>query len=76
MTWSTLTTEQFTRLAECRSRMGDIVPIARAYMTERNYSAENALVATLDHLDANGQYFDLTTDEWSECISQLERSTL
>ena len=72
MNWDNLTHEQFMRLCECRSLKSDIVPIAKAYQINRGYSAEVALVTTLEHLDMNGQFFDLTADEWNEFEHQLE----
>ena len=73
MNWDSLTEEQLERLAECRSRKSDIVPIARAYMLNRDYDAETALVTTLEHLDSNSQFFDLTNDEFDSMIRKLER---
>ena len=73
MNWDSLTEEQLQRLAECRSRKSDIVSIARAYMLNRDYDAETALVTTLEHLDSNSQFFDLTNDEFDSMIRKLER---
>lgn len=73
MTWNTLTEEQYIRLCECRSREADIVPIAFAYMTECNFDADTALLTTLEHLDANCQFFDLSQEEWNKCIDKLNR---
>ena len=72
MKWTNLTEAQLTRLAECRSKRADIKPIAVAYMLERGYDAESALITTLEHLDANGQFFDLTTTEYRDFIDDLE----
>jgi hypothetical protein len=71
MDWKNLTSEQYLRLCECRSRKADIVPIAKAYMINKGYGAEDALVSALEHLDMNGQFFDLTDDEWSDYIYEL-----
>lgn len=73
MTWNTLTEEQHLRLCECRSFKSDIVPIAKAYMVERNYGPETALEVTLEHLYANSQDFDLTDEEWCRAIGKLEK---
>lgn len=73
MKWTNLTPEQHDRLCECRSLKSDIVPIATAYMIEKGYDADTALTTTLEHLDANGQFFDMTPDEWKNYISTLER---
>lgn len=71
MKWTTLTEAQHTRLCECRSIKADILPIAKAYKIERGYDAEQALITAIEHLDMNGQFFDLTTDEWDELQSAL-----
>lgn len=73
MKWETLTTEQYNRLCECRSLKSDILPIATAYMYEDNRTPEDALITTLEHLDANNQFFDLSKDEWSHYLKRLER---
>lgn len=71
MNWDSLTQEQLMRLCECRSRKSDIVPIAKAYQINRGYSAEDALITALEHLDMNGQFFDLTDDEWNAYKNKL-----
>lgn len=71
MKWQSLTQDQLTRLAECRSIKADIVPIAKAYMLERGYDPDYALITTLEHLDANGQYYDPTRDEYNNWLYEL-----
>ena len=71
MRWDSLNAEQYMRLCECRSKKFDIIPIAKAYMLERKCDAEQALERTLEHLDANGQFFDLTHDEWVDTVYAL-----
>lgn len=73
MKWTNLTPEQHDRLCECRSLKSDIVPIATAYMIEKGYDADSALTVTLEHLDANSQFFDLTPEDWKRYIRRLER---
>lgn len=71
MKFDALTHEQYIRLCECRSRKSDIVAIARAYMLEKSYNAEDALITALEHLDMNGQFFDLTGNEWNAYKNKL-----
>ena len=73
MKWENLTEAQLTRLCECRSKKSDIVPIAIAYKNESAYDSENSLICALEHLDMNGQFFDLTSQEWDEAIRKLDR---
>ena len=73
MKWTNLTSEQYMRLCECRSHKSDIVPIAIAYMREDGQDPENALITTLEHLDANNQFFDLSDEEWARCINRLQK---
>ena len=71
MKWDNLTAQQHIRLCECRSLKSDIVPIAKAYMIECGYEPEIAMEITLEHLGANNQFFDLTNDEWTDCLYAL-----
>ena len=71
MKWNNLTEQQYTRLCECRSKKSDIVPIAKAYAIEQGMGAEDALETALEHLDANGQFFDLTHTEWLEFVEKI-----
>lgn len=64
------------RLANCTSTKADIDALTRAKwanMREHGkdkdgFTKEDALVAVLELLDANGRYFDLTKDEYLELI--------
>lgn len=71
MRWDNLTKQQYMRLCECRSKKSDIVPIAKAYAIERGMSAGDALETTLEHLGANGQFFDLTHTEWLKFVDKI-----
>ena len=71
MKWTNLTAEQYTRLCECRSFRTDIVPIAKGYMIEKGYTAAQALETALEHLGANGQFFDVSNAEWNDYIDEL-----
>ena len=71
MKWNNLTSQQYIRLCECRSFRTDIVPIAKAYMIEKGYNAEQALEIALEHLGANNQFFELSRDEWIDYINEL-----
>ncbi len=72
--WSGLTDGQYERLCECRSLRRDLVPIAvcfaKAYPSE---SSEDALVRALEHLDMNGQFIDLTDEEYEQAVEDIER---
>ena len=41
-------------------------------MLEKHYNPEDALITTLEHLDANSQFFDLTDEEWDDVLYALE----
>lgn len=71
MKWTSLSSAQYERLCDCRSRKEDIFAIARAYKIEKNYDAVTALEVALEHLDANGQFFDLTQEEWTDLVQDL-----
>ncbi len=75
MAWTdNLDGEVLTRLCNCRSRKSDIEPLVNAKwlsMVEagkdkRGFTKEDALVDVMDLLDCNGQFFDLTADEYQE----------
>lgn len=72
MKWNGLTEAQGTRLAECRSIKADIVPIAKCFMIEKGYDAEQAVICTLELLDCNGQYYDPTNEEWRKWIDECQ----
>jgi len=71
MKWTGLTEEQFNRLCNCRSRKSDIIPIARCYKDEDNLSPCDALIATLEHLDCNGQFFDIGEVEFCRMVTRI-----
>ena len=75
MNWDNLTSSQYTRLCECRSIKSDIVPIAKAYMINKGYDAENALISAFEHLDMNGQFFDPTKEEYDKYLSELRKES-
>lgn len=74
--WNLLTGEEYARLCECESLKEDILPIARCYMVNRHMSADDAIVKTLEHLDCNNQYFNLTRDEWDKMVIALSKFTI
>lgn len=69
--WNLLTSDEYVRLCECRSLKEDILPIARCFMVNRHKSPEDAIISTLEHLDWNNQFFDLTREERNELLTKL-----
>ena len=75
--WSDLDPAIYTRLCECRNLKSDISPLARSYFRHKQstspgaYTPADALADVLDWLDSNSQYFDLTTDECNDIISEI-----
>ena len=69
-----LDSDVYQRLANCKSRKSDIeklVDAKWAYMKKQgkdkeNFTKEDALVSVLELLDSNGQFIDLTKDEYDE----------
>lgn len=69
-----LDSDVYQRLANCKSRKSDIeklVDAKRAYMKKQgkdkeNFTKEDSLVSVLELLDSNGQFIDLTKDEYDE----------
>ena len=65
----------WNRLCHCRSRKEDILPLAQAkwsYIKSRfgdKYGKEDALVSVVEHLDCNGQDFELTREEWNDILA-------
>ena len=63
------------RLAECRSRKADILPLAQAkWATIKNdpdFTKEDALVQVLELLDCNSKFFDLTRDEYDNILNSI-----
>ena len=75
MTWiDNLPGEVRGRLGNCRSRKSDIktlvnvkwASMVEAGKEEQGFTKEDALIHILELLDCNGQYFDLTEDEYRE----------
>ena len=58
------------RLCDCVSILSDIPKIAGCFYDGED--AEDALIQTLEHLEANSQYFDLTDDQWTKMIAMIE----
>lgn len=55
------------RLGNCCSRKSDIPILVNARwstMVEAGFTKEDALIEVLDLLDCNGQFFDLTKEEY------------
>ena len=65
--------DSYKRLAECRSTKSDIKYIALSYLRHLRISAEEAMVVALEHLDSNGQFFDLTEDEFDRMVAWIEK---
>lgn len=72
-----LSNDVYDRLVNCKSRKSDILPIAQAkwnvFKNAPNpvLDKEDALVTALDILDMNGNYIDLTKDEYGHILSQI-----
>lgn len=64
----------YHRLCNCRCLKSDIGPLVNAKWSsmceigkdKHGFTKEDALVSVLELLDSNGQFFDLTVDEYSE----------
>ncbi len=74
--WTDLLEEGVSvRLAECRSRKSDILPLAQAKWAtikdDPDFTKENALVQVLELLDCNSQFFDLTRDEYDDILNSI-----
>lgn len=71
-----LSNDVYTRLANCRSTKSDLNELVNAKWRsmrehgkdKQGFTKEDALVSVLELLDSNGQYFDLTTDEYQDLI--------
>ena len=69
---SKLPEDVYVRLCECRSRREDIETLVNvkwaamvaAGKKDEGFTKEDALVQILDHLDLNGQFFDLSRAEY------------
>lgn len=81
-TWlDNVSSEVYERLANCRSRKSDILPLARAkwaYMKKqgmeaKSFQKEDALIAIMELLDCNGwsNNHDLTKDEYNDILDSM-----
>ncbi len=67
-------TDTYTRLGACRSTKKDIetlvnvkwATMVEAGKQEEGFTKEDALIDVLELLDCNGQYFDLSKEEYDE----------
>ncbi len=75
MEWTKhLNAEVYTRLCNCKSLKSDIkylvnakwLSLKQAGKDKEGFSKEDALVSVLELLDCNGQFFELTQDEYAE----------
>ena len=75
MAWiENLPGEVSQRLGNCRSRKIDIetlvnvkwAAMVEAGKKEQGFTKEDALISILELLDCNGQFFDITQDEYDE----------
>ena len=64
----------YQRLCNCQSKKSDIQSLVNAKWgsmkevgkDKDGFSKEDALVSVLELLDSNGQFFDLTTEEYED----------
>lgn len=77
MKWTSyLENDVCERLANCRCLKSDLQKLVNAKWRsmrehkkdEQGFTKEDALVNVLELLDSNGQYFDLTEEEYQELI--------
>lgn len=62
----------YGRLCSCNSRMSDIEPLVNAKWgsmketgkDQKGFTKEDALISILELLECNGQFFDLTAEEY------------
>ncbi len=75
MAWSeNLPQDVYERLGNCRNRKSDIetlvnvkwATMVEAGKREEGFTKEDALIDVLELLDCNGQYFDLSKEEYDE----------
>ena len=70
-----LPSDVYSRLCRCASLKSDILPLAQAkwesIKDNTNHCKEDALVDVLELLDCNGNYFDLTREEYDSILSQM-----
>ena len=69
-----LSADVYDRLCSCQTIRADLQVLVNAKWLEyqeagkadQGFTKEDALVAVLEHLDCNSQYFDLTLDEYDD----------
>ena len=72
-----LSSEVYSRLANCCSLKQDILPLAQArwswlkHIKATGYVKEDALVYALELLDCNSQFFYLTRDEYDDILNSI-----
>lgn len=70
-----LSSDVYSRLCRCASLKSDILPLAQARWTTLKtkpwFRKEDALVAVLELLDCNNNYFDLTHDEYDDILTSI-----
>ena len=74
--WTEMLEEDvLNRLGNCKSRKSDILPLAQAKwaaLKEREgFCKEDALVCILELLDCNGQFIDLTRNEYDDILNSI-----
>jgi len=70
-----LESDVYKRLANCKSRKSDILPLAQAkwarMKNKPEMTKEDALISVLELLDCNSVYIDLTKDEYNNILNQI-----
>lgn len=74
--WTELLSEEvYTRLANCKTRKEDILPLAQAkwaaIKAKTGFDKEDALISILELLDCNSFNIDITIDEYNDIISKI-----
>ena len=68
----TLPDDVYERLAECKSRRSDIIPIAQAiYSHGEANSKDDAILLALEHLASNDQLFNYTEDDYRRAVRRI-----
>lgn len=71
--WGHLSDAQYQRLCACMSTKKDICPIAECFVSVKKLKPEDAIIRALEHLECNGNWFDLTKDEYDSILSSVEK---
>lgn len=65
----------YNRLANCKSKKSDILPLAQAkwgfLKNKPGFQKEDALIAVLELLDCNSCYIDLTAEDYNNILFQI-----